>query len=278
MTRRGDWDTAAELLGLAVTERSRWRRRPVIVEGDIGDIHIEIWHWVGHYTKSTSLYVHLPPGGWDETRFRLYREGMFHPPPGSIYRFFTEDDEFDATFVLLPKSDPQVLMELFTSENQRTLLDLNRVLPDCLFDSGSGGGFAVPIARLHIPNPVYTDNIMKRRFGKSGRLPATEIVNQVIVMTSAAKALATNTSNRPQRSLSVPKRVSGGAIVEADSDSADRVQRFGVGSGKGLIRRVSSQDASPAMLDSESFLGVLPERHLVSSWRSRISARRYLPL
>ena len=124
MTGRGGWDTAVELLGLGVTEPSRLRRRPVQVFADAGGIHVKISHEVDRDYGCTSLHVLLPPGGWYETRFLLRREGMYHVPPGRFFRLFTGDDEFDATFVFLPKSDHRVLMELFTSENRRTLLDL----------------------------------------------------------------------------------------------------------------------------------------------------------
>ena len=160
------------------------------IEGDVGDFHVKVVHWVSPDLRRTSIYVRLPAGQWDESGFILRR--AFEGAP-TVPILLTGDDKFDATFALIPKSDPRILLELFTSENRLALLGLEAVVPRLGYISGVMYGETRPTTNLNVSNWVWTYPAFKRVFAKSGRLPGNEIVNLVILTVSTAKTLAMNT-------------------------------------------------------------------------------------
>jgi len=178
---------AAESLGIEITRRTRWRRRPSRLIGSVDGFNVDVKYAVGRYSRSTMIHLFLPPGPWDETRFRVFPPGRAHSAavrsrPDAYVT--TGDADFDDRLAVSVYEGTAASVQRFlTTKRRQALLALHDAIPRASFLASPRGGIVVPTSL------VSSHRVDKRHVWKTGRMSGTQIVRCVKAMATAADAL-----------------------------------------------------------------------------------------
>jgi hypothetical protein len=176
---------AAGSLGLEISRRTRWRRRPSRLIGNVDGFSVDIEYAVGRYSRSTVIHLFLPPGPWDETRFMVFPPSRSHSVVASKWPdayVTTGDADFDDRLAVSVRGGVAASAQRFlTIERRQALLALHDAIPGARFIAGA--------KYLASASLVSSFSVDRRHVWKTGRMSGTHIVRCVEAMSAAAEAL-----------------------------------------------------------------------------------------
>ena len=185
------WNEAAETLGLEITCRTRWLRRPSRLIGSFDGFPVDIDYDVSGYSQLTTIHLFLPPGPWDESMFMVFA------PPDPWHSTVrarmpdayptTGDTEFDSRLAVSARGGHANSAQRFlTARRRKALLALHREIPEFRFGARPRNDDLLLPTSLSSQFKVNGWRWQRRR---SGRMPGTQIVDRLRAMAATGQEL-----------------------------------------------------------------------------------------